>query len=272
MIENWCKHNFLSLSPHKCKSIMFSYGRVAGAMPAVMLDGHQLETVTEIRYLGVILQQNVATWNSHSDVVLKRARAVMFTFRNYYAQFTKKEIILHVFKSIVRPILEYCAEVVLPSAHYTEKFERIQKLAVSLHFHDFTMSSLVYEQRLLLSNLSNLHSRRAASSLVSFIKIQLGAMHVEPGYFCFRDQLKVRSSNRTDSPNDCMILRNFQGDIQPRRITAYSASFKKNFFYRSVTNFNNIRRGFDLWSFTFKNLKKILQLLNYNSEGLVIFN
>ena len=173
----------------------FYYGRLVHTMPPVVLLGHNLECASEMRYLGVTLQPNVATWNRHCELALKCARAVMFAFRNYYAQFTK-EIVLHVFKSVASPILEYCAEVVLPSAYYDERFEQVQKMALALHFRNFSMSSECYQQRLITVNLSNLRSRRCATCLVSFLKMHLGLMHVQPGYFCLKDDwtLDARTS------------------------------------------------------------------------------
>ena len=134
------------------------------------------------------------------------------------------------------------------------------------------MSADDYQRCLDGVNLSNLHSRRAATCLSSFIKMQLGVMHIQPGYICYRDELDVRSSNRIDSSNNLVVLRNYPGDSSLHQIMTFSPSFKSNFFYRTVTNYNRLRRDFDLCSFTFKNLKKLLQLFSYDREGLVLFN
>jgi hypothetical protein len=233
-----------------------------------VLHGQSLEYVSSIRYLGVMLQQNPSSWNDHCGLALKKARAAMFTFRNFYAQYTKKEIVMHVFKAIVRPILEYCAEVIVPTAFYDERFERLQKMAVSLHFRNFDMATEVFKQRLVELNLSDLRSRRCAISLTSFMKMHLGSMHVQPGYFCFRHELRTRTSNRL--ANNFVVLRNYQDDAYSRPISVYSPSFKKSYFYRVVSNYNSLQCEYDLDSFSFSKLKKFLQLLNYDGGGLVV--
>ena len=55
-------------------------------------------------------------------------------------------------------------------------------------------------------------------------------------------------------------------------MSMYSPSFKTNFFYRVVSNYNILRHVFDLCGFDFVYLRKILQLLNYDRAGLVVFD
>ena len=115
-----------------------------------------------------------------------------------------------------------------------------------------------------------MRSRRAAACLVSFMKIYLGCMHVQPGFFCLKIELNRRLSTRNDSPNDFIVLRNFPGDSE-QRPAVLSASFKQNFYFRCVKNYNALRRVIDLDEFSFRNLRKFLQFQTYGGDGLVYF-
>ena len=101
------------------------------------------------------------------------------------------------------------------------------------------------------------------------MKIVLGSMHVQDGYFCLKLELKRRNSARTDSANDFIVLRNLPGDSVPQP-AVISASFKTNFFCRCVKNYN-ILRGIDLDQFSFKQLRSFLQLQSYGWDGHLIF-
>ena len=141
-------------------------------------------------------------------------------------------------------------------------------MALALHFSDFSMSSDCYQHRLAEMNLSNLRSRRCATCLVSFLKMHLGLMHVEPGYFCFKNDLDTRTSNRF--ADDFVVLRNYQSDERPHVVRIHTPSFKTNFFYRVVSNYNSLRGDFEPLGRPFNQLKKLLQLLNFDRAGLVV--
>ena len=95
-------------------------------------------------------------------------------------------------------------------------------------------------------------------------------MHVQPGYFCFKDDLDARTSNR--SSDDFIVLRNYQSDERPRVIRIYSPSFKTNFFFRVISNYNSLRGVFELLGRPFGQLKKLLQILSFDKAGLVVLD
>ena len=93
-------------------------------------------------------------------------------------------------------------------------------------------------------------------------------MHVQPGYFCFKDVLGTTTSNRF--ANDFVVLRNYQSDEGPHVVRIHSLSFKTNFLFRVISNYNSLRRDFELLGQSLRQLKKILQLLSFDRAGLII--
>ena len=82
--------------------------------------------------------------------------------------------------------------------------------------------------------------------------------------------LGTRTSNR--SANDFVVLRNYQSDEGPHVVRIHSPSFKTNFFFRVISNYNSLRGDFELLGHSLSQLKKILQLLSFDRAGLVILD
>ena len=232
-----------------------------------MLNGSVLEVVDSARYLGVTFASNITDWKLHCGRVLKRARAVFFKFRIFYSKFAPKFVELLVYKNVVRPVLEYCADIVLPNAYFSAQFERVQKFAVRSYCRDFDT-----EYSLILSscNLVPLSSRRAAAAVVNLHKYILQCHFFVPGFFCFGFDLGRRRSARRNTADDVILIRNFPTDGQITTFPRFSPSFKKSFLFRAITNFNHFRRVFDLDSFTFKQLRLVISLFDFDCSGIVI--
>ena len=98
--------------------------------------------------------------------------------------------------------------------------------------------------------------------------MHLGLMHVQPGYFCFNSDLDTRTSYRF--ADDFVVLRNYPSDERSHVVRIYTPSFKTNFFYRVVSNYNSLRGDFELLGRPFNQLKKLLQSLSFDRAGLVV--
>ena len=53
-----------------------------------------------------------------------------------------------------------------------------------------------------------MNTRRAANSMLTFMKIHLGTFHVLPGFYGFNSDSCRRLSKRLDTANDVCVLRN----------------------------------------------------------------
>jgi hypothetical protein len=72
LIENWFYNNRLTVNALKTKLILFRHPRkVLGSPRTLFLGGHPVERVSEIRYLGLILDSGL-TWYPHIDHIKKK--------------------------------------------------------------------------------------------------------------------------------------------------------------------------------------------------------
>lgn len=209
---------------------------------------------------------------SFQIVTLKKARGVVFSFRTYYAQLTPSDVILQVFRSVARPVLEYGAEVVLPNSYYSQQFERLQRFSVSFHLHKYNYDDGEYNSTLVSLNLAPLANRRAAAGICYLMKSIYGVVDVPLTCICFGDMLQTRRSARLDGSKDLVILRNNnQANSAPLPLTPRCERFKISFIYRTVSNYNMVRKLIDIDQFSAQNLRKLFSLLHVDDSGLVSF-
>ena len=90
------------------------------------------------------------------------------------------------------------------------------------------------------------------------------------GFIALGSELDTRRSNRRDRGRDLVLVRNYPTDLLPTVFKTHSPSFKKSFFYRTVYNYNIVRRSVDLDSYSFKDLRSVLSLFDYDVLGLIL--
>ena len=174
--------------------------------PELLLSGSPLERVHSFKYLGVDLESCPSNWKKHCQRVLKKARGIVFSFRTFYSQLTSRDVILQVFRSIARPVLEYGAELVLPNSYFSYQFERLQRFSVSSYRRKYNYNDSEYLSTLVSLNLAPLANRRAAAGICHLMKVVLGVIDVPLTCICFGDMMKRRQSSRLGGSNDILFF------------------------------------------------------------------
>ena len=132
-----------------------------------------LKVVEEEKDLGVIVQNNLKVSEQCSKSVKTANRVLGMISRTF--QKKSKEIIIPLYKSLVRPHLEYCVQAWRPHLIQDIKLiERVQHRATRMipELHGQT-----YEQRLIEVNLTTLETRRLRGDLIEMFKILKGFDH-----------------------------------------------------------------------------------------------
>ena len=134
------------------------------------LGGHLLESVTTERDLGVLISNDLKS-SKHCVQLAKQANKILgFIARNF--EFKSRSIIVPLYKSMVRPVLEYGAQFWSP---FLEKditlLERVQRRATKLIPE---LRNKTYETRLKELNLLSLKDRRLRGQLIEVFKILNG--------------------------------------------------------------------------------------------------
>ena len=164
-IFQWSVENLMSFNISKCKCMLLTHKRDAFC-PTMMLNNQSLEIVTQYKYLGIIISSNLC-WSQHiQEICMKARRMLGIIYRNYAANMVNPTITLRLYVTLVRPCLEYAAQVWNP--HLTKDINNLQKFALmicSKRYHDS------YESLLDLLEIPILRNRRLYLTLCTFYKI-----------------------------------------------------------------------------------------------------
>jgi len=159
----WAENNSLKLNPAKCQALMVNFGKSMPLHTDLRIGDEPLSYVDKAKVLGLWLQ-NALKWDAQVNDMLTRANRRLFMLRTLKKfGFTQDELTI-VYKSYLRPVLEYAAVVWHPSitSKQSNDIERIQKRACKTIL-GFNYTS--YNDAVTSCNLNYLDSRREELSL-----------------------------------------------------------------------------------------------------------
>src|SRR6266536_4144867 len=183
------------------------------------MDGEVLQNVTEERDLGVIVQANLKVSSQCTKSVNRANQVLGMIYRTITCK--NKEIILKLYKTLVRPHLEYCIQAWNPwLIKDIEKIERVQHRATRMIP---ALKKLTYENRLSELGITTLETRRLRGDLIEVFKILKGLEGID------RDKLFLLSFNKLRGHDLKLYKRHCRLDIR-----------KYFFTQRIVTAWNNL--------------------------------
>jgi len=151
-----------------------------------------LESVSEEKDLGVFISDDLKWDKQCSQAVAKANRVLGLIKRNFTDR--SKEVIIPLYKCLVRPHLEYCCPIWNP--HYIKDIklvEGVQRRATKLVWG---MDNLHYEERLKRLGLMQLDTRRVRSDLLETFKITNGYYDITSDTFFKSDDAGRRGHNK----------------------------------------------------------------------------
>ena len=108
VIEKWGKDNLVSFNQSKVKQAAISRKRNHN-FPAVFMNGDELDTSASFTQLGLSLSSNL-TWKTHIHSLAKHASQKLGFLARARGFFSSSHL-LSIYKSQIRPSLEYCSHV-----------------------------------------------------------------------------------------------------------------------------------------------------------------
>jgi hypothetical protein len=171
-LNTWCCENRLFLNVIKCKKITFSRSRQTIPFD-YRVENDTLETVNEIRDLGVTFDDKLSFVNHVNNVTGKAMQTLGFVLRTV-SDFSNIHAIALLYKSLVRGQLEYNSAIWSPTYKiHISNIERIQRKF--LRFINFKLgiprSELNYDHILSILNIGTLENRRIINDLIFLYKI-----------------------------------------------------------------------------------------------------
>jgi hypothetical protein len=169
----------------KCKVIHFGYNN----KEAVYNMGcNTLAAVSEERDLGVIVHRSLKS-SSQCVKVVKSANATLGMINRTFVS-KNKTTLLHLYKSLVRPKLEYCVQAWRPFLQRDiDLLEKVQRRATRMIVKD---ENKTYEERLQILNWTTLETRRLRGDLIQTFKILKGLDKVDSSMYFVKSSTGLR--------------------------------------------------------------------------------
>lgn len=177
-LNNWCALNDLDLNIDKC--VIITYTRKMNVIIYdYVIDNHYLERVDEVKDLGILLDGKLC-FDKHINYIFRKCNKLLgFIFRAC-VNFKSHRSFLHLYNSLVRPILEYGSVIWNPIYKvYISKIERIQRKFTRQLYYKMRYRRVSYEDRLHNLNMKSLAYRRLINDEIFLFKIINGHVRTE---------------------------------------------------------------------------------------------
>ena len=178
------------------------------------LDGMELPEIKSEKDLGVLVSDSLS-WQPHIDAIVKKANScVAWVLRSVISRSPK--VMLQIFKSMIRPHLEYCVQLWSPlPAHGSwatilaiENVQRTFTRAID------GLGLLTYENRLKKLGLTTLLERRARGDLIETFRNISGIANYGENFF----NVSKRRLNIISRPGD---QKKYKYEFLCRRVISY---------------------------------------------------
>ena len=192
-LENWARDWLMRFHPQKCEVI-----RIGGNQPEFnynMGNGNcsvTLSTVDSVKDLGVNID-NQLDFSKHCSEMVKKANKILATIRRTFHHLDAENMI-PLYKSLVRPYLEYGVEAWCPrSKKNVRLLESIQRRATKLIP---SISHLSYQERLETLKLPSLVYRRHRGDMIQAFKFINNIWDIEETLLKQSDETRTRGNTK----------------------------------------------------------------------------
>ena len=179
------------------------------------LLGRDVSTCQQEKDLGVVITNDLQPTKQCIEVEKKAQKVLGYIKRQFKSR--NKDVILSLYKSLVRPHLEYAVQFWAPSLRKDiERLEKVQARATKIIP---SIRNLGYERRLERLNLFSLEKRRLRGQLIETFKILKGIDSID------YQSIFTLSSNQTRSNGWKLELKRFRTSLCGNFFTYKIASF-----------------------------------------------
>ena len=172
----WADNWLLRFNESKCKVLHF--GR-KNPKNTYFMNGISLENATEEKDLGVLISDDLS-FSKHIAKCAAKANSMLGVIKRCF-DYLDIDSFLALYKSFVRPHLEYCVQAWSPHLERDKQvLEKVQRRATKLLPE---LCNLAYEDRLKRLGLTTLEDRRVRGDLIEMFKILNGHVNIEYSLF-----------------------------------------------------------------------------------------
>ena len=179
------------------------------------MNGITLKSTDSYKDLGIIISDNLKVEKQCKEACRKANMVLGFINRNF--KYKSKDIILPLYKSIVRPHLEYAVQFWYP--YYQKDIAMLERVQHRATKQIPNLQNKSYEERIRILGLTTLKTRRLRGQLIQAFKIIKQFDNVNPEYF-----FKLDTNERTRG-NDLKLT---------YKTGIYVTDIGKNYFTNSI--------------------------------------
>ncbi|KAL5258599.1 hypothetical protein ACHWQZ_G009170 [Mnemiopsis leidyi] len=237
-LEIWESIWGLKFNPSKCKVVHVNFNNNPNVKYS--LNGVELEVSAQEKDLGVITHSSLL-WNEQIKTSVSKAnKMICWVVRNLINR--EKNVMLAIYKALIRPHLEYCVQLWNPVAAHGNWATVLELESVQRRFTRLIdeVGTLPYSRRLEILNLTTLAERRIRGDLIEAFKATSGLTDYGSGIL-----YRPPSGDSTEALNE---LKKIIG-MCPNKNVYLLGDFNINMHDKSsklVGDFENIIFGFGL--------------------------
>ena len=207
----------LELAPNKCFVLPICKSAKLQSHPNFSIDSTILSLENNANDLGVTISSNLK-WEQHINKISQQASFISYQI---IKSFKSKNIwtLLKLYKSYVRPKLEYCTQVWSPFLKKDiEKIEKIQKRFTKQICRRCNIPFVSYSDRLIKLDLLSLEHRRIIFDVITMYKLINNQSDLNfNSYFHFQDcPYTFRNQTRKVKPNNYFNCNTWNGSFFER--------------------------------------------------------
>ena len=182
VLEDWESTWLLKFNVKKCKIMHLDFNN--NPMSEYLLDGLPVVSIDSEKDLGLLTTKNLSWDDSIFQCIKDANRTIGWVSRNTLQR--DPAIICHIYKTIIRPKLEYCVQMWNPAACHGNWSTILELEAIQRRFTRLAskIGTLPYSKRLEHMDLTTLGERRIRGDLIETFKVLNGI--VEYGQNVFR--------------------------------------------------------------------------------------
>ena len=174
---DWAKQWNMVFHPDKCKVIHFGS---KNERSIYNIGPNIITRVSDTKDLGIIVSEDLK-WAKHISMCTKKANRMIGLIKHTFS-FMDTDMFLVLYKSLIRPLLEYCPQLWNP--HYAKDISMLEKVQRRATKIVPSLYDLPYDQRLLRLGLYPLKDRRQRGDMITVYNILNGRINMDSNKIC----------------------------------------------------------------------------------------
>jgi ribonuclease P/MRP protein subunit RPP40 len=185
----WSDKWQMEFNAEKCKVMHVGYSNTKANY---IMNNVTLTKVTEEKDLGVIITSDLKSANQSTTAAKKGNQILGLIYRTFSSK--KKEIIVPLYKALVRPHLDFCMQAWNP--HYKKDIEALEKVQRRATRMITECKGKDYEERLAITGLTTLETRRLRADLAQVYRILNKIDNIDESVYFERNATRGASTTR----------------------------------------------------------------------------